>query len=105
MSSRLIEYELMNRLHSRGLESSHGAAARSLLATVSLLELAPPVLARALEPFPVPVRTLDALHLASLDFLSRAGQRVQLATYDQRMVEAARALGFPLADLGGSPGH
>jgi len=105
VSSRLLEYELMNRLHSRGLESSHGSAARSLLATVSLLELAPPVLARALEPFPIPVRTLDALHLASLDFLRRAGQRVHLATYDQRMLEAARALGFPLADLGAPPGH
>jgi type IV pilus assembly protein PilB len=32
-----------------------------------------PVLARALEPFPVPLRTLDALHLAAVAFLRGRG--------------------------------
>ena len=31
VSSRLLEYELWNRLHARGLAASHGAAARTLL--------------------------------------------------------------------------
>jgi predicted nucleic acid-binding protein len=59
----------------------------------------PAVLERALEPFPVPVRTLDALHLASLEFLRERGQRPELATYDERLAEGARALGIPVLDL------
>jgi len=51
----------------RGVECSHGAAVRALINRVALLELATPVLARALDPFPTPVRTLDALHLASIE--------------------------------------
>ena len=57
------------------------------------------VLARALEPFPVPVRTLDALHLASLDFLMRQNQDVELATYDQRMLKDAERIGVAIFDL------
>jgi predicted nucleic acid-binding protein len=94
ISSRLIEYEVWNRLHSRRLEPSHGEGAHALLNRIAFLELAPPVLARALEPFPVPVRTLDALHLASLYFLSERDPSVVLATYDERMATAARKLKF-----------
>jgi hypothetical protein len=57
------------------------------------------VLARALEPFPQPVRTLDALHLASLEFLRQRRLEPVLASYDQRMVEAADAMGVPIARL------
>lgn len=97
VSSRLLEYELWVRVHARGLTGSHAEPARQLLARIAFLELAPPVLARALEPFPLPVRTLDALHLASADFLRAQGQRVSLASYDERMIAAARALRLPLA--------
>jgi hypothetical protein len=64
-----------------------------------MIELATPVLERALEPFPVPVRTLDALHLASIAFLLGRGQKVELASYDDRFVAAAQALGVPIAAL------
>ena len=77
VSSRLIEYEIWTRIHSKRLGASHGDEVRALLARVSLIELAPPVLARTLEPFPTTVRTLDALHLASMDFLRSSGQRVE----------------------------
>jgi hypothetical protein len=63
---------------------------------VALLELTPPVLARALDPFPIPVRTLDALHLASLEFLRQRQRRVELASYDQRLIAGARALHISL---------
>jgi uncharacterized protein len=56
------------------------------------------VLARALEAFPNPVRTLDALHLASMDFLRRQGQVVSLASYDDRLIDAALALRFTIYD-------
>lgn len=99
VSSRLLEYELWTRLHARGLAASHGEHARELLQRLALLELAPPVLMRALEPFPLPVRTLDALHLASLEFLRGQRQDVSLASYDARMVDAARRLRIPVVEL------
>lgn len=99
VSSRLLEYELWNRLHARGLGSSHGEPARELLQRVALLELAPTVLARALDAFPVAVRTMDALHLASLEFLRAQRQEIQLATYDARQAAAARRLRIPLFAL------
>ncbi len=99
ISSRLLEYEMWTRIHARGLTGSHGGAVHQLLGRVALVELVPPVLARALEPFPVAVRTLDALHLATIAFLLHEGQRVELASYDDRMVAAARRLKFPIARL------
>jgi predicted nucleic acid-binding protein len=98
-SSRLLEYELWTRLNARKLGQSHGEAARLLVGRIALLELVQPVLARALEPFPVPVRTLDALHLASLEFLRSQGASVELASYDERMLEAAHKLKLPCASL------
>jgi len=96
VSSRLLEYEVWVRIHARGLTRSHAEVARQTLARVGFLELLPQVLERALEPFPVAVRTLDALHLASIDFLRRLGQQPRLASYDDRMLRAAEELGIPV---------
>lgn len=99
VTSRLLEYEVWVRLHARELGRSHGDMARLLLARLAWVELRPPVLERALHPFPVPVRTLDALHLATLGFLRERGKDPVLATYDERMAEAAGAMGITLRDL------
>jgi predicted nucleic acid-binding protein len=99
VSSRILEYEVWNRIDARGLSSSHGEDVRALLGRLSFLELVAPVLVRALDPFPTTVRTLDALHLASVEFLRGLGQRPSLATYDARLAEAASALEIPLADV------
>ena len=99
VSSRLIEYEIWTRIHARKLARSHADEVRSLFGRLALVELSPPVLARALEPFPKPVTTLDAIHLASMDFLQKQGQAVFLASYDDRMITAARALRFPIYQL------
>ncbi len=96
VSSRLLVHETWVRIHARDLGQSHGEAVNDLLGRISFLELLPAVLARALEPFPIPVRTLDALHLASLEFLRGLGQDVGLATYDLRQLEVARLLGIPI---------
>jgi len=61
--------------------------------------LSPIVLTRALEPFPLPVPTLDALHLATADYLRKAGSPAGLATYDERMRDVAARLKFPLYDV------
>lgn len=96
VSSRLLEYELWTQLNARKLARSHGEIARLLLAEVAFIELSPVVLARALEPFPIAVRTLDALHLASLELLRARDRTLQLVSYDERMLRAARALGVPI---------
>jgi hypothetical protein len=100
VSSRLLEYEVWNRIHARRLDQSHGDAVRALISRVALLELAAPVLARALDPFPIAVRTLDALHLSSIEFLRLRQQQVKLASYDTRLIAGARALHIPLYGTG-----
>ena len=104
VSSRLLEYEIWRALHTRGLADSHGEAARGLVGRVALLELTPRVLARALDAFPgpAPLRTLDALHLASCAYLADQGRAVELASYDRRMNDMARAMDVPLFEPEGS---
>jgi predicted nucleic acid-binding protein len=99
VSSRLAVYETWTRVHARKLSASHGDNVRTLFGRVALIEMVAPVLARALEPFPAPVRTLDALHLASIEFLRAQSQSVSLATYDERLRTAARALGVTIYPL------
>jgi predicted nucleic acid-binding protein len=96
VSSRLLAYELWTRLHARSLGASHGEAARALLDRVALIELSETVLARALAPFPVNVRTLDSLHLATIEYLRARVPEIELATYDRRLADASRALGIAL---------
>ena len=98
-ASRLLQYEVWSRAHARGLERTHGEAVRDLLDGVAFVELTPLVLARALEPFPTVVRTLDALHLATMDFLRSHGQPIELASYDSRLLAAARAIDIQIRPL------
>jgi hypothetical protein len=53
------------------------------------------VLDRVRRPFPVePIRTLDAIHLATVELLGEAPQLITVVTRDERVGENARALGF-----------
>ena len=79
ISSRLLEYEVWNRVHAYSLVSSHGPPTGALLMGIELLEMDRRVLARALEPWPVTIRMLDSLHLATIALavarrLGRVGQ-------------------------------
>jgi len=98
VTSRLFEYELWNAIHRQGLAKSHGDAARNIVESLAIAELSREVLRRATDSFPAPVRTLHALHLATLLFLQDQGLQMELASYDQRMLEAAKALGIPMVD-------
>ena len=57
------------------------------------------VLAKVLSPFPVALRTLDALHAATLDWLHQAGESVELGSYDDRLIAGAQAIGIAIAAL------
>ncbi len=98
-ASRLLEYEAWVRLHALGRSASHGSATRELLAQVAFLPMSDRVLRRALDPFPVAVRALDALHLATLVHFRAQGNDVRLASYDTRLLRAAAALGIPAYEL------
>jgi len=96
VSSRLLQYEVSTRLSAYGMTPDRQTAAREITSVLAFVELTQPVLERVLDPFPMPVRTLDALHLATLDYLSHHVPDVVLASFDERMNEAARAMGHGL---------
>lgn len=55
------------------------------------------VLDRVKRPFPVePVRTLDAMHLATVEILAEPPALVTVLTRDGRVRENAIALGYPV---------
>jgi len=63
-----------------------------------ILDVDRPVLARVRRPFPVePIRTLDAVHLATTELLGEAPQLVTIVTRDARVRENAQALGYEVA--------
>lgn len=102
ISSRLLEYEVWNRLHAyaaRGVTESRKDLGRKLLGHIDMFELTRDVLARALMSFPTPLRTLDSLHLATIEFLRGRGTDVELASYDTRLIAGAKVLDIKIAEI------
>jgi len=99
VASRLTSVEVYVRLHARQAAAGLLEATELLFSTFDISEMTLPAVASALGPFPLPVRALDAIHLATAAHLAEAGARVEIATYDHRMAQAATALGLPLALL------
>jgi hypothetical protein len=77
------------------VKRSHGDVARGLINRIAMIEMVPAVLRRAFEPFPAPVRTLDAIHLAAIEFIRDHGASLLLASYNERLIDIARLLGIP----------
>ncbi len=98
-SSRLLEYEVAVRLNALGRRSKARQLADDFLSHVELVPLDAPALSRALQPFPVPLRTLDAIHLSTILFLQGRGIKLELATYNKRLALAAKTLGITLATV------
>jgi predicted nucleic acid-binding protein len=58
------------------------------------------VVERACEPFPVPVKALDAMHLATaLEWRDEESTDVVFGTHDRQLGRAARALGFTVVGV------
>lgn len=64
--------------------------------SINLIPLTSLVLARAAEPFPTLIGSLDALHLASALLVREAYDDLLFATHDHALAVAARAMGFPV---------
>lgn len=95
-SSRLLQFEIFNRLHARNVGRYRHERARGILNRVEYVEFDGNAHVRALRPFPISVRTLDGLHLAAMDHLRVRGIAMTLASYDIRLLAAANAMGFPI---------
>jgi predicted nucleic acid-binding protein len=74
-------------------------AIRERLDAFELVPLDSIVLERAAEPFPTPVGSLDAIHLASALLARRRHPDLALATHDQELAAAARTMGLPVLGL------
>jgi predicted nucleic acid-binding protein len=103
VSSELIGVEsarTIDRLRIQGSLTIEEAADRTRavnqwLDAIDLVLLRPPVLSRASEPMPMPIGTLDAIHLATaLVWRDRMGPLPEMATHDVALGAAARAFGF-----------
>ena len=70
------------------------------LRRMSKIAVARSVLDRAGSSFPLPVKTLDAIHLATaLQLRERRYQELVFATHDRQQGRAAAALGFEVIGL------
>ena len=103
VSSELIVVESMrtiDRLRLQGSLTAEEAAGRlrivnDWLEAIDLVLIRPSVFSRASEPMPMPLGTLDAMHLATaLVWRDRMGPLPAMATHDSILGTAARAFGF-----------
>jgi predicted nucleic acid-binding protein len=103
VSSEILAVESLrtiDRLRLRGALSAEEAASRRQVVTewleaVDLVLLQRPILARASEPSPTSLGTLDALHLATaLVWQDRMHQPLTMATHDRDLGLAARSFGI-----------
>jgi predicted nucleic acid-binding protein len=108
VSSELIALEsarTIDRLRLQGSLTTEEAAARlrtvnEWLEAIDLVLLRTPVLSRASEPMPMPLGTLDALHLATaLIWRDRMGSLPMMATHDTALGLAAQAFGFDVSGI------
>ncbi len=72
-----------------------------LLEDVDLIAISGAILARAAEPFPTLLGTLDAIHLASALQARSAIDMLAFATHDRALALAAHAVGFSVEGVTG----
>jgi len=76
------------------------AAVYDLLEGVEIVDISRPVLARASQPLPTPLGTLDAIHLSTALLWRDQGEGpITVATHDSALAVAARAMGFDVAGI------
>lgn len=88
----MIDAELTSRIHLR---------LRSAFEGVSLIEMSEHILAQSEGTYPLPVGSLDAIHLASAVALRnlRAYGGIEILTHDSQLGRCAQALGFSVVGL------
>ena len=111
VTSRLAEVECLRTLDRlrliEPLADSEIAIRREavyrVLDAINIVELTRSVLARASQPMPTALGSLDAIHLATaLLWGERSGTRLEMATHDPALATAARASGLQVIGSEGS---
>jgi len=91
ISLRLRESEITRRRRALETAASHW----------TLLRISPAIIERARNPFPGdPVRTLDAVHLASALGAAQTADDLAFLSLDRRVRHSARALGLAVVPAG-----
>lgn len=98
VASRLTDLEVRVRAAGRLLPRAADADVERLMARVRFVEITKSSVQLLYTQPPSGLRTLDAIHLATLEYLNRRAVRVPLASYDSRLLEAARAMGFTVLE-------
>ena len=105
ISSELLAVEArrtLDRLHRQGVLSGDETGQRSAIVAdwldaIDLVLLRSVILNRAGDPLPVPVGTLDAIHLATaLVWRERTQEAVTIATHDTTLGTVARTYAIPV---------
>ncbi|MDH3285227.1 MAG: PIN domain-containing protein [Acidobacteriota bacterium] len=108
VASVLVEVECLrtlDRLLLRTKFSDEELASRReavyrLTEEMEIIETSSAVLARASQPLPTPLGTLDAIHLASaMMWREQEAGEVVMATHDDALGMAARAVGFRVVGI------
>jgi predicted nucleic acid-binding protein len=103
VTSRIAEVECLRTLDRLRLEATFDerllASLREglyrILGSLEIIEVTRTVLARAAEPTPTSLGTLDAIHLCSaLIWRERSGKTPSMATHDEALALGARAQGM-----------
>lgn len=102
VSSELIRLECLRTIDRARLRlrlsddavAEHREAILEHLDTFELVRLDDTVLARAADPFPTLLGSLDAVHLATAVLVRARYDELLLATHDRELGDAARAVGF-----------
>jgi uncharacterized protein len=98
VSSELARVEVCRTLHREGLREKTHERTDHLLGGIARIPLAPVIDAAADLPVETTWRSLDALHLATAQYLGQA--LTEFVSYDKRLVTAARILGLPIVQPG-----
>lgn len=108
IGSALVEVECLRTLDRLRLTERHGddivaqrrEAVYRLIDAMEIVEIGHAVLARASQPLPTALGTLDAIHLATaLLWNERAGVGLSMATHDAALGTAARGSGLAVLGL------
>lgn len=103
VSSALIEVECLRTLDRLRLVERAGAEELTsrrewiydFVSRLDVIEITSVVISRAAQPLPVPLKTLDAIHLASAMLWRETHQsEMVVATHDEALALAARTMGF-----------
>jgi predicted nucleic acid-binding protein len=102
VTSALTEVECLrtlDRRHLNGAMTRHELvsgreAVFRFVESLEVVDLARPVLQRASQPFPTPLGTLDALHLATALLWREQHSDLAMATHDMQLALAAKASGL-----------